>query len=63
MPTGSLSGEGKALWERIYNKALKGSCNGDQECAARTAWAAIEKAGWYKGEDGKWHKKSVAQEQ
>ena len=62
MPTGSLEGEGKALWERIYDKALKGSCKGDKECAARTAWAAIKNAGWSKGEDGKWHKKAVLSE-
>lgn len=62
MPTGSLEGEGKALWERIYNKALKGSCKGDKECAARTAWAAIKNAGWSKDGEGKWHKKTVLSE-
>lgn len=56
MPTGSLPESGKKLWEEIYNKALKGSCKDDKECAARTAWSAIKGAGWKKDADGKWHK-------
>lgn len=59
MPTGNLPAEGKALWERVYNKALKGSCNDDKECAARTAWSAVKGAGWVKDKDGNWHKKSI----
>jgi len=59
MPTGSLPKEGKALWERVYDKALKGSCKEDKECSARTAWSAVKGAGWSKDKDGNWHKKSV----
>ena len=59
MPTGSLPSEGKALWEKVYDKALKGSCKGDKECAARTAWSAVKGAGWSKDDSGKWHKKAV----
>ena len=62
MPTGTLPAEGKALWERVYDKALKGSCNGDKECAARTAWSAVKGAGWAKDKDGNWHKKAIASE-
>ena len=59
MPTGSLPIEGKALFEKVYDKALKGSCKGDKECAARTAWSAVKGAGWSKDDSGKWHKKAV----
>lgn len=62
MPTGNLPAEGKALWENVYDKALKGSCEGDKECASRTAWSAVKGAGWSKDSDGNWHKKSVLQE-
>lgn len=54
MPTGSLSGRGKALWEQVYNESKK---NGDsQEIAARKAWAAVKSAGWHKNKDGEWVK-------
>lgn len=56
MPTGSLPSSGKKLFEEVYNKALKGSCKGDKECAARTAWSAVKGAGWKKDKEGKWHK-------
>ena len=59
MPTGSLPKEGKALWENVYDKALKGSCKGDKSCAAQSAWKAVKNAGWEKGADDKWHKKAV----
>ena len=56
MPTGNLPKEGKALWERVYEQAKKGSCDGDEECSARTAWSAVKGAGWSKDEQGNWHK-------
>ena len=62
MPTGSLSGEGKKLWEEVYQKAKKGSCKGDEECAARTAWSAVKGAGWSKDSEGNWHKKAELSE-
>jgi hypothetical protein len=63
MPTGSLPESGKKLWEEVYDKAKKGSCEGDEECAARTAWSAVKGAGWSKDKEGKWHKKSAFEEQ
>jgi cation transport regulator ChaB len=57
MSTGTLPKSAKATWEKIYNSALKGSCNGDKSCAASVAWSAIKKQGWRK-KDGKWMKKS-----
>lgn len=62
MPTGNLPASGKKLWERVYDEALKGSCNGDKECAAGSAWKAVKNAGWKKDEQGNWHKKAELQE-
>lgn len=60
MPTGTLSGDGKALWEKVYNAS---KANGDsQEVAARKAWAAVKAAGWHKDAEGNWIKKSDLQE-
>ena len=59
MPTGKLSGEGKKLFEEVYQKAKKGSCKGNEECAARTAWSAVKGAGWKRDKDGNWHKSEV----
>lgn len=58
MPTGTLPEEGKNLYEEVYQKSLRGSCDGDKECASKTAWSAVKGAGWHKGKDGKWTKKS-----
>jgi cation transport regulator ChaB len=58
MPTGNLPASGKKLFEEVYDKALKGSCKGDKECAARTAWSSVKGAGWSKDKDGNWSKKS-----
>lgn len=58
MPTGNLPASGKALFEKVYNEALKGSCKGDKGCAAGSAWKAVHNAGWYKDADGQWKKKS-----
>jgi len=60
MPTGTLPASGKAIWERVYDKALKGSCKGDEKCAAGSAWKAVKNAGWRKVGD-KWVKKSVVE--
>lgn len=62
MPTGNLPAEGKKLFEEVYQKALKGSCNGDKGCAAGSAWKAVKNAGWKKDADGKWHKSEVFSE-
>lgn len=62
MPTGNLPSSGKKLWEDVYDKSLKGSCKGDKECAARTAWSAVKGAGWSKDKEGNWHKKAELQE-
>ena len=56
MPTGNLPGEGKKLFEEVYQKALKGSCKGDKGCAAGSAWKAVHNAGWRKNKDGQWVK-------
>lgn len=62
MPTGNLPDSGKKLFEEVYQKALKGSCKGDEECAARTAWSAVKGAGWSKDDEGNWHKKAILTE-
>jgi hypothetical protein len=62
MPTGNLPPEGKKLWERVYDDALKGSCKGDEGCAAGSAWKAVHNAGWNKDENGKWTKKAMLTE-
>jgi hypothetical protein len=54
MPTGSLKGAGKALWEKVYDASKK--AGDDQETAARKAWAAVKSAGWHKNKDGEWVK-------
>lgn len=59
MPTGTLSGEGKKLWEKIYNDSK--SKGDSEEIAARKAWAGIKSAGWHKDKDGKWVKSSFAE--
>lgn len=54
MPTGTLSGKGKALFEKIYNES---KANGDSpEIAAKKAWAGVKSAGWHKNKDGEWVK-------
>lgn len=60
MPTGNLPASGKAIWEKVYQDALSGSCKKNKECAARTAWKAVENAGWVKV-NGKWVKKALAE--
>lgn len=58
MPTGNLPTSGRSIWEKVYKEALSGSCKKDKQCAAATAWKAVENAGWRKV-DGKWVKKSI----
>ena len=54
MPTGTLSGAGKALFEKVYEASKSG---GDSpEIAAKKAWAAVKSAGWHKNKDGEWVK-------
>src|SRR5581483_4873808 len=55
MPYSTLRGEPARIFEEIYNKALK-QYNGDKERAARTAWAGLKGAGYYKDESGEWVK-------
>ena len=62
MPVGTLPENAAKLWEKTYESALAGSCNGDKECAAKIAWAAVKNAGWSQSKDGTWHKKSLLEE-
>lgn len=62
MPTGNLPESGKKLWEEVYQKAKKGSCKGDESCAAASAWKAVHNAGWKKDAKGEWHKSEVFSE-
>lgn len=62
MPTGNLPAAGKKIWEEVHAIALKGSCKGDEECAARTAWSAVKGAGWHKDKDGQWVHKAELEE-
>lgn len=62
MPTGKLPASGKKLWEEVYDTALKGSCKGDKQCAAGSAWKAVKNAGWSEDKDGNWHKKAELEE-
>lgn len=55
----SLPHDAKSLWEKVYNSALSGSCKGDKECAAKSAWGALKSAGWKKQGDS-WVKSSGA---
>ncbi len=57
MPFSTMPEEAFRLWEEVYNRCIE---NGDsKEVAARKAYAALRRAGWYKGDDGKWHKRSA----
>lgn len=57
--TGNLPAEAKKMWEEIYQKAKK-EYGGDEEKAAKTAWAAIKKK--YKKEGDKWVTKNEAED-
>lgn len=56
MPTGSLPSDAKDLYEKVYKKYRDEGMS--EEEAAKRAWGAVKNAGYSKGEDGKWHKKS-----
>jgi len=43
MPTGNLPPAGEKMHKRVYDAALAGQCKGDEQCAAKIAWAAVEK--------------------
>lgn len=58
MPIGTLPPEAAKLFESVYKNSLSGECKKDEECAAKRAWGAVKSAGYSKGKDGKWHKKS-----
>lgn len=59
MPYSTLQGEGAKVFEKVYQKAL-GTYSGDKEKASRVAWSALKGAGYRKGADGQWTKKSEA---
>lgn len=54
MATGTLSGKGKALFEKVYNASK--DAGDSPEIAARKAWSAVKSAGWSKNKDGEWVK-------
>ena len=54
MPTGTLKGKGKRMWESVYQSAL--SRGADSSSAAQQAWGAVKRAGWYQDEYGVWRK-------
>jgi len=51
----SLPSGANRLWVRVFNKTYKKS--GD-DAARKAAWAAVKSAGYSKGKEGKWTKKS-----
>lgn len=50
-----------SLLEKVFTGCMKGG-KGETVCS-KIAWDAAKKAGWRKGGDGKWHKKSVQKTQ
>lgn len=54
----ALPAEAQSTFRTIVNNALK-QYDGDESRAFATAWAALRRAGWNKGESGKWHKEEV----
>jgi hypothetical protein len=58
MPIGNLPPKAAKLFDEVYKRYLSGECKSDKECASKRAWGAIKNAGYFKGKDGKWHKKS-----
>jgi hypothetical protein len=59
MPTGTLPEAGAKLHKKIYDEAMKGSCNGDEKCSASKAWAGVKAAGYSQDAEGNWSKKSA----
>ncbi len=60
MPYSTLHGEAATTFEKIYNAALD-TYKGDKGKAAATAWAALKKQGYRKGDTGEWHKSQLAE--
>ncbi len=56
MPTVSGGPKGlNSLLERVYGGCMARTKNA-MRCS-RIAWSAAKGAGWFKGKDGKWHKR------
>lgn len=55
--TGNLPVEGKAIYEKVYKKAIDDG--DDEKTAAKKAWGACKRAGWHKKDD-EWIKKNYA---
>jgi cation transport regulator len=51
----ALPAHAQEIWIAAFNSALS-QYKGDEGKANATAWAAVEKAGYKKGDDGKWSK-------
>jgi len=58
MPIGNLPPKAAKLFDEVYKRYLSGECKKDRACASKRAWGAVKNAGYFKGNDGKWHKKS-----
>jgi hypothetical protein len=43
------------LLERVYSGCM--ARMKDETRCSKISWAAAKQAGWYKGKDGKWHKR------
>lgn len=54
MPTGTLEGRGKKLYEQVYDASV--SSGDSKEIASKKAWGAVKRAGWKKDEKGNWVK-------
>ncbi len=59
MPYSTLHGEAAKTFEKIYQNAL--TEYKDKGKAAQTAWAALKKQGYRKGETGEWHKSQLTE--
>ncbi len=60
MPYSTLHGEAAKTFEKVYNNALT-EYKGDKGRAAQTAWAALKKQGYRKGDSGEWHKSQLSE--
>ncbi len=49
--------------QTIYRKAFNGAYDGSDKTAAKTAWAAVKKAGWSKDGDGNWSKNNAVDDE
>ncbi|MCK5342334.1 MAG: ChaB family protein, partial [Candidatus Heimdallarchaeota archaeon] len=58
MPIGNLPPKAASLFDKVYRAELSGECKKDKACASKRAWGAVKNAGYFKGKDGKWHKRS-----